>query len=282
VANAGHREDASIVGSERPWRRFANDYEVVGDGTDAYWSDDGRIHIHARMRGPGGEFRDTDLDLGPEDQEFEWWSKFLEEPLTFRFQLHRGEQAESFLDGYFQRLFEIQKVSLERQRTGVDRIFRHRGTGEVRSVEYKTDFKAHLTGNAFVELVSNDVSGKQGWAYTCSANYLLYYIPGLGQLFAISPAELQELIPAWQKRYPSVLIRNQGYRTSGLRVPLPEFQSSAFMFTENDRLRRFPSAFTGPRVATPRFWQGDSPEAREKAKLARLEDERESSWMLGL
>ena len=47
---------------------------------------------------------------------YDWWNELLTSPLSFEFQLHRGEEAEAFLDHYFAPIYEIEQVALEAQR----------------------------------------------------------------------------------------------------------------------------------------------------------------------
>jgi len=96
---------------------------------------------------------------------------------TFDTQKARGDAGESFLDQVFAADYEVRPATRAEQRRGIDRIFTHRQTGRRLTVEYKTDYKAAHTGNAFVETVSVDTAGKAGWAYSSAADYLIYYVP---------------------------------------------------------------------------------------------------------
>jgi len=81
---------------------------------------------------------------------------------TFDAQKARGDAGEAFLDQVFAADYEIRPATRAEQRRGIDRIFVHRQTGRRLAVEYKTDYKAAHTGNAFVETVSVDAAGKAG------------------------------------------------------------------------------------------------------------------------
>jgi hypothetical protein len=71
------------------------------------------------------------------------------------------------------------------------------------AVEYKTDWTASRTGNAFVETVSVDQAGKSGWAYTSTATYLMSYIPGDNLLYILTFATLHQQLPRWLRTYPT-------------------------------------------------------------------------------
>ena len=100
-------------------------------------------------------------------------------------------------------------------------------TGQRFRVEYKTDYKAAETGNAFVETVSVDTAGKAGWAYSSEADYLIYFIPGDGLIYIIALEVLRRELPRWVREYPLRTAQNEGYATHGLLVPLDEFERSA-------------------------------------------------------
>ncbi len=146
--------------------------------------------------------------------------------MTFNFdmQLKRGEESEAFLDAFFSERFEVRPVSAQEQRSGLDRFFVDRATGARRSVEYKTDWRAAETHNAFVETVSVDSHEKPGWVHTCSADLLFYYVPGEELVYVFVPSELRRLLPEWELRYPTRKAKNEGYWTHGVCVPLAEFE----------------------------------------------------------
>jgi hypothetical protein len=141
---------------------------------------------------------------------------------AFKEQLTKGEQSEAALDGFFAQWYAIQPVALEQQRQGIDRIFTRLTDGQVYKVEYKCDWTAGKTHNAFVETVSVDTTNKPGWAYSSQADYLIYYIPGAVRVYVIALVDLRACLPAW-RNFPIRRIPNQGYHTVGLLVPLDEF-----------------------------------------------------------
>jgi hypothetical protein len=146
---------------------------------------------------------------------------------TFDAQKARGDSGELFLDRRFATDYEVKPATRHEQRRGVDRTFIHRRTGQRFRVEYKTDYKAVETGNAFVETVSVDTAGKAGWAYSSEADYLIYFIPGDGLIYIIALEVLRRELPRWVREYPLRTAQNEGYATHGLLVPLDEFERSS-------------------------------------------------------
>ena len=62
------------------------------------------------------------------------------------------------------------------------------------SIEIKNDSRAHETGNAFIEIISNDVSGRVGGLVSSKANWLAYHIYYSKLLFLIDMKMLQSKI----------------------------------------------------------------------------------------
>ena len=145
--------------------------------------------------------------------------------------LPQGELEEKNLDRFFIELWHvgIQPATKEQQRDGIDRVWT---TPDERrfSVEYKADWKAAETGNAFIEVVSVDKDGKPGWAYTSLAQYLIYYIPPWKRVYICPMTMIKERLLDWVGRYPHKVIPNEGrnaenYNTVGVPVPLDVFES---------------------------------------------------------
>lgn len=159
----------------------------------------------------------------------------------FDTQLASGQDDEAVLDAFFARFYEIEPASMELQRIGIDRLFTARSNGIRKSVEYKSDVTAGRTGNAFIETVSVDTAGKKGWALTCCAQYLVYYIPPTGVAYVFPVTLIKEQLPRWlaePERYPVREIPNvrngQAYKTHGLLVRLSELEPWA-IYTQNIR-----------------------------------------------
>lgn len=145
----------------------------------------------------------------------------------FDTQKARGDAGELFLDRWFAVEYRVRPATPEQQRRGIDRIFAHRRTGKRLSVEYKTDYRAAQTGNAFVETVSVDTAGKAGWAHSSKADYLIYYVPGDGLIYVLPLELLRRELPRWVRQYPLRAAQNEGYATHGVLVPLDEFERAA-------------------------------------------------------
>ncbi len=140
----------------------------------------------------------------------------------FDAQRTRGEDGEAALDRFFRsRGHYIEPATRGQQLRGIDRVFLK--DGKVAYVEYKTDFRAQETGHVFVETISMDASDRAGWAYTSSADYLVYYIPALSRIYVIPLEVLRRELPGWAERYPTRPAQNREYATHGILVPIDEF-----------------------------------------------------------
>jgi hypothetical protein len=144
----------------------------------------------------------------------------------FMAQLARGARGEDVLDRLFRRWYALTPATQAEQRRGIDRHF-VTPAGRRLTVEYKTDWTAARTGNAFVETVSVDTAGTPGWAYTSQAAYLVYFIPPDGLVYVLTFAALRAQLRAWTQAYPTRAIPNTTYHTHGLLVPLREFEALA-------------------------------------------------------
>lgn len=145
----------------------------------------------------------------------------------FQKQLHEGQKHERYLDSQFERIFYIVPASREEERVGIDRHFMNKKSGHYFTVQYKADRRAASTGNAFVEIVSVDTANTPGWAITCTADYIVYYVVGLGPAYIIRPTVIKKQLSRWERQYAKRNIPNDGYNTIGLLVPLDEFERLA-------------------------------------------------------
>lgn len=146
--------------------------------------------------------------------------------MTYSFveQLAQGKRHEAFLDSYFATDFYIRPASADEERLGIDRHFTLKSSGQRFTVQYKADSTASRTGNAFIETVSVDRDSVPGWAYTCTADYLIYYIPPMGLAYLVQPWAIRERVKHWQKKFQCRSIPNKGYKTIGILVPLDEIE----------------------------------------------------------
>lgn len=137
------------------------------------------------------------------------------------------------LDEIFrERGFAVEPTTPEQERGEKlgDRVFSK--DGKRWFVEYKSDESASKTGNAFVETISVDSQGVPGWAHTCRADFIMYYLPLDGLIYVFRPRRMRKLIPKWEKKYPTRPTskgQNKGYNTHGILVPLREFEKRANM-----------------------------------------------------
>lgn len=146
----------------------------------------------------------------------------------FDTQLGIGMAAEAVLDDHFGNWFDITPATAAEQRKGIDRHYKLRIDGRMFTVEYKCDRIAHKTGNAFVETVSVDNRHRSGWGYTCSADWLLFYVPGDELVYMLRPRDVTKLLPRWEQQYPRKAVNNGSYQTHGVLVPLVDFEKLAF------------------------------------------------------
>ena len=146
----------------------------------------------------------------------------------FRTQLAIGERYELQLDAFFgQWAVDIRPATAEEQRRGIDRVFTSRATGAVDTMEYKADDKAGRTGNAFIETISVDTTGKPGWAVASQADYLVYLVTDPETIYLVRMRRLRTALPRWQAKYPTKVAQNIGYCTYGVLVPLHELEQIA-------------------------------------------------------
>ena len=146
----------------------------------------------------------------------------------FQEQLAEGQAHELRLDNHFRRFnIEIRPATMDEQRQGIDRFFTHRTTGKVDAMEYKADSLAGKTGNAFVETISVDTTGKPGWAVASQARYLVYMVTEPETIYLIDMRALRVALPVWKAKYPTRQAQNNGYRTHGVLVPLHELERIA-------------------------------------------------------
>ena len=154
---------------------------------------------------------------------------------NFQDSLKVGAIGEKLLDAHFISKFDIEPVEMVDQRKGIDRVFTHKETGAVCTVEYKTDTKSASTGNVFVEIWSNKQSGKKGWAYTSQAQWLYFYMPGLDKVCIIEMTRLKMVLGKWAKKgsgFRKVGVSNKSgnsfYTTEGILVPIEVFEAECY------------------------------------------------------
>jgi len=144
--------------------------------------------------------------------------------MTFQFgvQLDAGKEGERELDDFFREQcgITIDTVGLKVDKRGIDRVFRW-PSGKVATVEYKTDFKAAKTRNAFIETISVSSTNKPGWALTSEAQVLVYFIPEARDIHIFDMYLLKSMVE-WTaaQGFRTGRASNNGYYTEGILVPL--------------------------------------------------------------
>lgn len=104
-----------------------------------------------------------------------------------------GDKGEDAIMAHFSDEWLITKAYPAQQKQGIDFNFQHRERGISRTVELKTDTKASRTGNAFIETYSA-FPHKKGWAYTCQATYLFYYLPQDCLIYVFRPQGTSRIV----------------------------------------------------------------------------------------
>lgn len=145
----------------------------------------------------------------------------------FKNDLLRGDKGEAILDKYYQKYFIIKPVTAQEQRLGIDRIYTHKLLRYCYSVEYKTDFRAHQTGNVFIETWS-DKGKKRGWATSSLSQMLVYYVPGINTAYQTTMLTIKSKIAEWLQSYNEISVQNNTngntWASAGLAIPIPLFE----------------------------------------------------------
>lgn len=139
-------------------------------------------------------------------------------------QFKNGKHVEMWLDRFFaNRGWTIQQMSQHEERVlhiG-DRYFER--DGKRLKVEYKSGIQTFYTGNVFLETISVDTHQKQGWVFTCQADYLMYATLLNHKILVMRPEILRANIQRLKLHFPTVKTgkgQNDGYNTHGVIVPL--------------------------------------------------------------
>lgn len=152
--------------------------------------------------------------------------------MSYEDDLRRGEQGEDAVHAFMHDTwgYEIAYVGRAEQRMGWDAIYTNPDTDQRTSVSIKTDERAGDTGNVFIETVSvhqDGVDVKPGWAYACKADILLVWLPRQRSLLVLVPMRLAEVVDEWRNHHRQVRVRNDGYETLGIPVPIEEVEAIA-------------------------------------------------------
>lgn len=144
----------------------------------------------------------------------------------FADKLKEGHAYETEIDARLARWFRARPVPQGMEWHGVDRVLPS-SSGIEYTAEYKADSRAAETENVFIEIQSSDRSCRNGWALTSWAQLLFYYLPQTKCLYAVDMTTLKRELPGWRKRFSDAAAPNKGYCTTGLLVPLVEFEKIA-------------------------------------------------------
>lgn len=131
-----------------------------------------------------------------------------------------GKRGEHVLDRFFARRgIRVTPVSRTEERRGIDRVFGLQDGRNV-NIEYKTDEAAARTGNVFIETISVDSVPKHGWGFSCEADWIVIYIPGLSSAYVVRPQVIREHLYSWTSMFKVRAATNDGYHTYGVLVPV--------------------------------------------------------------
>jgi hypothetical protein len=136
-----------------------------------------------------------------------------------------GEWFEKIIDKFYSRRFgvSLMPVSMELQMLGIDRIVTDPETGERWSLEIKTDFRASQTGNFFIEICTNDITGRKGWAWTSCAQELALFVPDMHTLFITEMRNIKKILPDWLTRFQTKTANNGNHCSKGVIVSIEAF-----------------------------------------------------------
>lgn len=147
----------------------------------------------------------------------------------FGIKLREGQHYENMIIAHFSKEWEVIKATSEQQRKGFDFVFTHKTNRKTYTVELKSDTRASSTQNAFIETFSV-FPKKRGWAYTCQADYLFYFLPKDRLIYILTPKWLRSQLPRWSG-YQLRKVTNNGYETHGLLVPLKELERTDYVLS---------------------------------------------------
>lgn len=86
-------------------------------------------------------------------------------------------------------------------------------------IEVKVDFRAAETGNFAVEFLSNDATGRLGWAYTTNS-YVCFLNVGTGDVYVVPGPRIRRRMADWRRQFRTGKAPNKGYQTHSVLVPV--------------------------------------------------------------
>lgn len=153
---------------------------------------------------------------------------------AFRQQYERGNKGETELDIYYKKLYRVSHARYEHQKLGIDRYFCAINSKyqEWFSVEYKTDYLAHRTGNIFIETAIHNKSGYhcQGWFQLTLAQALFYYIPEQKLCYCADVLKMKNISSGYYTSYKETqgILNSDCYQAMGVLVPIKDFELICF------------------------------------------------------
>lgn len=153
----------------------------------------------------------------------------------FKSQEFIGKHGEIILDKWFGSAYKILDVSgiKKYQDNCIDRIFM-RLDGTTISVEYKFDLASSRTGNLFFETVSVDNKNIPGWGWRSQADYWIFLLPSV-EIFVVEPGKMRNLVWQYRGEAKEKKVRNLGYKTLGIPIPLFKVKGIAYCVSQLDQ-----------------------------------------------
>ena len=150
---------------------------------------------------------------------------------TFGQEMAKGKIGEDEISRILEkRGYTVKDVSENSQKNyGIDRYLISPGGLKV-TAEIKTDTQGHRTGNAFIEFKVGD---NPGWVQHSLANWLLYYVRELQEVYLCSMGMLKHRFEKenWEARYPVRAVWTAGMTEPieclGVLVPLGDLREIA-------------------------------------------------------
>lgn len=97
-----------------------------------------------------------------------------------------------------------------------------------KTLEVKADRRSHETGNAYLEILANVGTGRQGWSYTTNADFVGYLSLGDSQLCIVPMRALREKLAAIWHGFKSASATDERMgglaHSLGILVPMEELR----------------------------------------------------------
>ena len=153
----------------------------------------------------------------------------------FRRSLSVGEAGERWFRAWACDAFpglRVDRAAPQRDQAGIDFEVARGSTWQL-----KWERRARETGNVFVETVASIEREAPGWGVDCAAEWLFVACPGLGVIFQLRPPQIAAVVDEWRKLYGERDVRNAGWTTRGVAVPIAAFGQAADRTYWSNQLR---------------------------------------------